>query len=749
MKRYLLSVCVMCLGLALSGSAADLPWEKLPFGMKPMIQEGSDNLVPAITKSLDGWEKQGDVASTEVEGKPAIRLGPKQGEDYALLAARIDAKPSTLYSISFKSRFTPDTEFNYDDSYPGLHGWVAIRGKGGTPSSWRIYEQRRGDAWQDYRVSCYTTHDGKQLDFRVQFKGVKGAALITDVDIREERIAVDQGRQVILPPDAAPGKQTRIEADLVDYAEAPRQPEPEAPAQVAAFHRPDPDRLFFYSRPAPDEINRPIALALCPGEVGVATLAVFAPKPLQKLRPIISMDEGFKGNVTWQVVQYHPRRVDFYGHGRTWHWVADFFLARPDGVNAEAGRTQVFWIKAEAGPNAKVGSYKGTISVQAGDQEVGRAALEISVRPFRLADVSDKVWGMYPDPGRWKNMTDEQVLRELDDFKAHAITCIHAPVRGEPVFDGDRITGWQFDETDRRLMGLVIKAKMPGPFLCWFGRLDPMLIQRLGLPKDTVFLPADKRPEKLTQTYKDGLVAFKKEFEKQGWGEPVFLGVDEPGYWKKGSPEQFLWEMRAATAAGWKTYCTSSYLPSDPIGQMLTYHCYGGSSLVNPERADLIRRETHAAGQKFWYYRTGAYSGEIGNVVRNRYYSGFMFFRSRADGCMSWTFQRPRGNAFDDFYANKVGHACVTYPDPEHPGENLDTPHWEGLRQGWIDYRYAATAAALAKQNPEAARELDAILNAMPWDGDVFMKPDVTNELCDEWREQIAALIEKYSQKEK
>lgn len=743
MRRIALTpLLILAVAPLISGDA--LPWEKLPFSMRPMAQEGSDNLAPAIVKAMERWDLKGDATFEEVEGRPTVRLGPKQDREAARASTTFDAKPATLYSVRYKFRFTPDAAFDYDNSYPGLHGSIGARSKkdGSSCSWWRIHDDRMTTAWREYRADFYTTSEGGSIRFEMAYNGVKGAAFLTDLDIREARVPAEEGRQIILPP-APPAKRDANSPDLCDYGEASRAPEPERPNELTLFHRDDPDRLFFYSRPNPDEVNRPIRVALCPGEVGVTTAAVYTPRALAKLKPVISVDEAFRGKIAWQVVQYHPRRVDYYGRGRTWWWAGDFLLTRPDGVDVKADRTCVFWIKVMADPDAAAGDFAGKVVMQSGDEKVGATPLRVTVRPFKLADVPDKVWGMYADSVRWKKMSDEQVLRELDDFKAHGISCLSAPVRGEPVFEGERVTGWRFDETDRRLMGLVKRAGLPGPYPVWFGWLDRMLARRLGLSDEVFSLAPEQRPAKLTETYKSCLVAAKKEFEKQGWGEPAFLGVDEPGYWKKGSPEQFLWEYKAATESGWKTYCTSSYLPSDPIGKMLTYHCYSGGVLANAERAAMILKETHAAGQHLWYYRTGAYSGEIGRVARNRYYSGFVFFRSKADGSVSWTFQRARGDAFDDFYAQKIGQACVTYPDPEHPGENLDTPHWEGLRQGWLDYRYAATLAAIAKTSHEAGKELDAVLDAMPWNGDVFLGDDVTNRACDEWRERIAALIER------
>ena len=95
----------------------------------------------------------------------------------------------------------------------------------------------------------------------------------------------------------------------------------------------------------------------------------------------------------------------------------------------------------------------------------------------------------------------------------------------------------------------------------------------------------------------------------------------------------------------------------------------------------------------------------MGDLRRNRFAVGFLLYQMGAAGTMSWTFQRPFGdNPFDDFADIRGRQWCITYPDPEHPGENLDTPQWEAIRQGWLDYRYAATLAqAIDRAGRQAA----------------------------------------------
>jgi hypothetical protein len=253
----------------------------------------------------------------------------------------------------------------------------------------------------------------------------------------------------------------------------------------------------------------------------------------------------------------------------------------------------------------------------------------------------------------------------------------------------------------------------------------------------------------------EALTLARAEIVKAGIADPVLDAVDEPGYWKPGSPERLAWDLKVARASGWPVYCTSTYTPQDRLGQGLEYHCYSGSVLTgDPRLAADIARQTRDAGQKLWYYCTGSYSGQIGNMLQNRYLAGIMFDRTGADGTASWTFQRPTGNAFDDFRAGPNGQRtdgqpCITYPDPEHPGQNLDTPTWEGLRQAFYDHQYVATlrqvlARAKASKTAGASaaeQRFERLLATLPWNGDPFADRRLSNTRLDEMRASLAEMI--------
>ncbi|MFC1716186.1 hypothetical protein ACFL6S_21115 [Candidatus Poribacteria bacterium] len=738
--------------------AEKLPWENLPFSFSPLVQDGTENLLPNTDSQdgLEGWNPKGDVSVGAIGGKNILRLGPRRDNETASIRRGLSASPDRVYQLSFRFQFTSGVEFDYQGSFPGLHGWFVPHGPDGqTAGAVRILEQRqlpKGDpedpgTWLKYHARLFVPANVNQLSFSVEFNATAGDVLLTDFDLHEEKVEANKGRQILV-------------TDTHNHAELPRHREPEPPSGVTVFHRSDSDEIFFYSRPQEDEIQKPLYLTATGGEVAVTTLAVYTPRSLSQLRLDISelkRDDGslLSARIQWSAVEYSPRRSDYYGRGLTFRWVPDFFLSRPGGIDSPADETQVFWIQCSIPREAQPGYYTGNVLVSAQGIEPISVPIQVEIYPFQLAIPESKRWALYSDAGRWQRMTDEQVIRELRDMKAHGIDSILMPSRGEVELDNTGVfTKWSFDDLTYRAMPLIKEAGLRGPYLLWFGRLEESLATKLGIEDDIIQGSPENWPEKLRLAYRDTLRAVKSEFEQQDWGEPVYMGIDEPGYWKEGSLEIFTWQYSTAKEAGIAAYCTSSYPPSDPFGKYLKYHCYGSGVLTEPSHTAEILSQTHAVDQKMWYYATGTYSDQIGNLVQNRYLSGFLFYRSGADGAMSWTFQRPRGdNAFDDFVATEHSQSCLTYPDPEHPGENLDTPHWEGIRQGWLDYCYATTLAlAIEKARSEPGsrelaesveREFAELLNDMPWSGDVFRDKYVTNLLCDQWRSRIAALINK------
>lgn len=745
--------CVLagcCLLVAAPAPADAPPFAQLAHTGRPLVQEGSGNLLPSpgFVDALEGWDTWGDVSVVEVDGEKCLRFGPPEGEETSRIRVYLrEPRGGVLYLLRFEVKITPDVELEWEAGYPGLHGWLsdAVQGKN-PPGSVRIRETRRSDQWFPREIRLFSHPETDALYVLMGAHVTRGDILTRRWEIIEEPVTEGEARVVMHTPAG-------------DWAEVPHYPQPPAPAAPTLWAPADPDGLRKYAHPAPADFERPLELAGTPGEMCVASVALHAPAGLSAVK--LSFGEPADDGValgaapTWKWIVFHPRRTDFYGRGRTFHYVPDSFVARPDGVDCPAGETTAFWINLRLPEDARPGTYRAELRARAVGLDLS-LPVQVRVHPFELAGLPGRIRHLYLDGGRWQKMTDEQVLAEIGDVKDHGYASIPLSAGGEFTVQDGRVIGFELSEDARRMIRLAQEGGLDGPFGFWVGKWPRYLRDKLGLPEDALDGYANTWPGEIATAMVDALKHLKAEVTALGVEDAFIIAVDEPGYWKKGSPERYAWEMDVYRRAGWDSYCTTSTPPPDPLGMHVTYHCYGGGRLtLDPVRAAFVAEQTRAAGQQLWYYCTGAYSGQIGNMLRNRYWAGFFFYRCGAGGTASWTFQRPRGNAFDDFEVDertgkpRAGQPCITYPDPEHPGESLDTPQWEGLRQACYDHRYAETlrqSIQVRRQRDPAAAEraeqrLAELMAELPWNGESFLWPEMTNAKLAATRTAIAEEI--------
>lgn len=726
---------------------AEVPeFARLPYRTRPLVQAGSGNVLPSpgFAAGLQGWETKGDVTLITVDNEPCLRFGARKGDERAHIRVYVPKpKGGVLYRLRFEVKMTPNVEFDWDSTAPGLNGWLSHAVKGKIPiGPVAIRETRRSEQWLPLEYRLFSHPNTNALYILLGFNATRGEALTRRWELVEERIEASENRVILETPSG-------------EWAEEPHKPQPAPPANPVLWAPKDPDNLCRNMLPGSEDSRSPLELRGTPGEMCVGAVCLYTPRAVTKVKLTFTPLDGLGVTPGAKLVVFHPRRTDYYGRGMTFRYVPDFFVERPEGVQCAAGETSAFWVNLRLPKEAKPGVYRGKVSVEGMGAELA-LPVEVQVYPFQLSDLPDKVRHLYLDSFRWERMSDEQVLAELADVKDHGYESIDLGARGSVEIVRGKVVSFALSERSVRNIRLALQARLKGPFLFWAGWLPGELAQKLALPREVMSQSADKWPPELGVAMTEALRLMKREIQRLGIADPVLVLVDEPGYWKKGSPERMAWDARTGHDAGWPVYCTSSYLPSDPVGQNLDYHCYGGGQLTtDPVRAAFVAEHTRKAGQKLWYYCTGAYSGQIGNMLHNRYLAGFFFYRCGADGTASWTFQRPRGNAFDDFLIDQktgaplCGQPCITYPDPEHPGQNLDTPTWEGLRQAWYDHRYAETLRqaieSARKKNPQRAKQaeerLHELIAALPWNGNPFLWPQMTNEKMTQTRAAIAEEI--------
>ena len=741
-----LSICLFVLVLSSTGGGATAgsSWG-LPYDIRPLIQQGSGNLLQPIAGAPGSraWQLNGGAQITFVDGEPALNLAPGDG-----FSVRFPLAGGRLYVLEMEFQFAPDTVFAPTSDELGLTGWVEPLAPGERDlGAYLVGEVRLLPGWQQHRSFFYAGDQATEGRISLGLSATKGGVSIRRISLREVQVGAGAGLSV-------------VDTGNDQWAELPREQEPPGPPAAVFYHRRDPDRLFPWSAPTEEELGQPIVLTGTPGEVLIAAAGLYTPTTLENLMLTLSELKSADGRALgakfeWFEVRYAPRKTNYYGRGRTFRLVADSLWARPTGATAMAGQTSAFWLRVTIPEGAAPGDYRGTLTA---DSPAGPHALPVHLRvlPFTLVDPAWRTWGLYADCWRWTERTDQQVARELSEMKAHGIDSLLLETSvGDPVWDGARVVGWRLSPELDRAVPMTQRAGLRGPLLIEWWQIEDRLAQHLGVDPEVMQRRADTWPAKVGTAYLEALRAFDKEWRARGWGKWVYVGLDEPGYWKPGSPELFRFQYDAAAEAGLLSYCTSSDLPSDPIGRPLTYHCVGSRFAEAPTIAGQFRREAKQHGQHIWFYASGSYDAQAGNLLSNRWITGFLYYKSGAEGTFSWTFQRPEGpNPLDDFF-RRESQPCITYADPEHPGEDLDTPHWEAIRQGWYDYRYAATLAQAihrAREQPERRaraehiqRQFSQLLDSMPWGTPGASLRQETNLTCDEWRQKIAEMIEELS----
>ncbi len=700
-----------------------------PAGLAQLSQPGSGELLPLpLAPELRGWDPEGEATVVQAEdGRAAIRLGP--GGRFTVAA---ETRPHTLYVLRYEYCLSPDLVAPADPTKQALDGWFTPRDDktGAVPIGG---SDERSDRWHPVERYLFTPGTNRRVTVGLGFQGSAGSALVSALSLTAVAAPPAEGLHT-----ATVGGRRWCE---LPSATAGAHAERGLPHAVADVGRLTHDREVDAGQP-----GQALARAACPGEVVVVGVGGAGPESAA----VTALRSGNRAiepaAIEILATAATARRTDYYGRGNTWHWPVDSLGGAPEGLSAGPRATTGFALRIRVPDDAAPGLYEGELA-WAGARPL---PIRLTVHPFRLAELAAP-WALYTDFGRWRAMTDEQVLRELRDMREHGITSPTVPCRGRGTWTDGRLTAWAWDKEALRGMGLIRQSGMPGPFLLQLEKEIDDLAEELGLPETVMDGPPARRPAVLAGATEDLLRLIVRDYAARGWGEPVFVGVDEPGYWKEGSPERFAWEYARAAAAGISTYCTSSYLPSDPLGQNLTYHCYGGW-LASRQRALRRVAESRSAGQEAWYYAAGCYPGQVGSVVRNRHAAGFLFWASGADGQAFWTFQRPRGDAFDDF-SGETGQPCITLPNPDRPGESLDTPQWEGIRQAWYDARYARTleralAAAEARGGAPAGALVEAralvreLRVGLPWSPEATETGEVTCERLDALRGRIAAAVE-------
>lgn len=477
--------------------------------------------------------------------------------------------------------------------------------------------------------------------------------------------------------------------------------------------------------PTRAEIGRPIQMFACAGQTTPATFAVYAQKAIDRIAvqagPLVGTSKSVlpSGCVDVRSVRLWRQRTSW---NATTYYVVPELLQAPYDLSVPAGAIQQFWVTVRVPLDARAGHYEGALQVTA-DGKRQFVPLKVRVLPIRLISPPGKCFGLWSDTGRWRKYSEEQILDEVRDWKAHGInSAIMYPLAHGKFTLRDGELRADLSEFSH-FMDLYSRVGMDGPIVASCQGISALVHRLLG-----------QQPDDYGPAFKSLMLRIIEAIEDvrkaHNWPEFFYHTVDEPG----GHPavqREAIETLRILHEAGYKTFCTADVTFTNAnLAPYLSARCYGVGFCARSEADALARRaECEATGAAYWWYGTGCYTGQEGHMAANRYLGGFLFDKSLAQGEWAWTFQRPNGDAYDDFdgTGREAKDACITYPSPGNQPPTVPTLQWEGIREGIDDARYAATLrAAIAdvrkKGGAEAAavaarceRGLKAALEQVPW----------------------------------
>ena len=570
------------------------------------------------------------------------------------------------------------------------------------------------------------------------------------------------------------------------FVEAPRTLEDWQPAEPTAdersagfipFTRGEPFDIKPWSKPKPSERVKELRVRIALGETTSLWFAVYALEPLEQVAVTPSKPkEPLSLDVRY--AHFWAQRTDW--RGRTYYVTPELLLQLRDGqaqfpakggtlewrsLNVPQAECRLFWVNVTASPQCRPGEYTAHITIRAQGKQPLSLPLRVYVYPFRLQKPPDKRWLLYSDSGVLGNLPDDRLSSVLRTVAQHGIDGLtelpfgHLDLsklaEGKVGYDPQPLLRW------RRLME---QAGLRGPHTIGTF-VEAQVPERLGIQAD-LNREWDERLRNAMRLIAQTVVRTLEPY-KMDW---LFYGLDEPGPENVRALEQY----RAWREGGAQTYVTF-YLRGtyDVAGQWMTHPCFSTGLIASQQTAQWAYEQCKARGQKFFWYGSGCYLGQEGRMFPNRFLAGWLFWKTKADGQVSWTFVRPHEDPFNDFDGIAMNSVepkdqCTVYPELAIPnGYNsirdiIPTIQWEALREGINDYLYLATLrnmityARKVARSPagnrwrlrllqiadECERTLRAVEESVPWLNEVG-RAGYTNAKLQEARTIVGASLER------
>jgi hypothetical protein len=389
--------------------------------------------------------------------------------------------------------------------------------------------------------------------------------------------------------------------------------------------------------PTRAEIGRPMQIFACAGETEPATFAVYAHKPISRISvqagPLVGTSKSIiaSKHVEVRAVRLWRQRTGW--NDTTYHVVPELLEPAYD-LSVPAGAIQQFWVTIRVPLEIRAGQFEGAIQITA-DGRRQLVPFKVRVLPLRLLNPPGKCFGLWPDTGRWRNYTEEQILDEVRDWKEHGINAalMYPLTHGKFALQDGKLRA-DLSEFSH-FMNLYLRVGMDGPVVASCQGIASLVHRLLG-----------QKPDDYGPQFKDlmlQIVGAIEELRKASkWPEFYYHTVDEPGG-HAAVQQEAIQTLRILHEAGLKTYCTTDVqFTNANLANLLSARCYGIGFCARSEADAIARRaECEANAAAYWWYGTGCYTGQEGSMAPNRHYGGFLFDKSGADGAWARAGQHP------------------------------------------------------------------------------------------------------------
>jgi len=453
-------------------------------------------------------------------------------------------------------------------------------------------------------------------------------------------------------------------------------------------------------------------------------------------------------NITIQKVHYWNQRTG---------WRSTVYYTIPELIQPvmkdTLNRNSVshYWTTISIPEKTTAGIYRGKINIIAEKQIKKEMEIELDILPFDLVS-PEKNWALYVDSERWQNYTSDEIRMEMQAIKEQGFTMLYiGPLNSQDFTVRNSQLVVSLDEIVR-YMELYKALGFQEPLVLSLEHSEAKIryaYRKAGLALDD---------ETFDNAYMTLLQTVKKLEQKKKFPEFVVIIIDEFAYKSAKKQKEALHLYKLAKEIGLSTCVTSDEkIVRQKLGDLIDIRSFSSLYvLLTDEQNTRVRDDLCKRNEPFWWYGSGCYTGQEGKIFPNRYLTGLLFWKSGADVQWSWTFQRPKGNPYDDFDGSgkEPKDACITYSLKKGNGF-IPTLQWEGIREGIMDMKYISTLKhyiELGKQSlrpdvivkaDKVEKRLQAIKERIPW----LYDGGFSNTKADKLRWEIAQLIIRLQQK--